>query len=42
MKIKKLFEMQKELDSHIINEHKLEGKNLVPEKIVAFIVELGN
>lgn len=41
MKIKKLFEIQKELDSHIINEHKLEGKNLVPEKIVAFIVELG-
>lgn len=40
MQLKKLFEMQKELDDHIIREHELEGKNLISNKTVAFIVEL--
>lgn len=40
MKLNKLFEMQRELDNHIIQEHELEGKNLISNKTVAFIVEL--
>ena len=38
---KKLFEMQGALDAHIINEKELEGQDLLPMKILALQVELG-
>lgn len=41
MKLKKLFEMQRELDTYIIGQHELEGENLTSKRVVAFIVELG-
>lgn len=41
MELKKLFEMQKELDSHIIKKHEREDIDLINYKIVAFIVEFG-
>ncbi|MGC4375905.1 dUTP diphosphatase [Fictibacillus sp. Mic-4] len=41
MNLKKLFEMQQELDDHIIKEHGLEGQNLLPDKNLALQVELG-
>ena len=41
MNISELYEMQRELDNRICKEHRLEGKNLVPSKILALQVELG-
>ncbi|SCY39473.1 dUTP diphosphatase [Alkaliphilus peptidifermentans] len=41
MNIEKLFQIQKELDMKILKEHQLEGKDLVPRKILALLVELG-
>jgi dimeric dUTPase (all-alpha-NTP-PPase superfamily) len=39
--LQKLFEMQKSLDERIIREKGLERKNLLPNKILALQVELG-
>lgn len=39
MELKRLFEMQRELDNHIIQEHELEGKKLIGKKVAAFVVE---
>lgn len=41
MELKELFEMQKKLDEHIIEEKGLEGQDLLPKKILALQVELG-
>lgn len=41
MNLSRLFKMQQKLDEHIIKEHGLEGQNLLPEKILALQVELG-
>ncbi|MFN7250705.1 MAG: dUTP diphosphatase [Anaerobacillus sp.] len=41
MNFKQMFQMQKELDERIRNEHKLMNVNLIDEKILAFQVELG-
>lgn len=38
---KTLFTMQKQLDEHIVTEKGLEGQDLLPEKILALRVELG-
>ncbi|WP_251860617.1 dUTP diphosphatase [Clostridium sp. Marseille-Q2269] len=40
MNLKKLFELQKNLDEHITKNHSLEGKSLLSEKILALQVEL--
>jgi len=37
----KLYEIQKQLDDRIHNEHGLKDKNLIPSKILALQVELG-
>ena len=41
MNLKKLFPLQKELDSHIVKEKGLEGQDLLDKKILALQVELG-
>lgn len=41
MDLSKLFEMQRELDERIVREKGLEGQNLLPNKILALQVELG-
>lgn len=41
MNLKELFDMQKKLDEHIIKEKGLEGQDLLPKKILALQVELG-
>jgi dimeric dUTPase (all-alpha-NTP-PPase superfamily) len=41
MNFVKLFEMQKELDSRIENEHGLHNESLVERKLLALLVELG-
>ncbi|PCK22766.1 dUTPase [Bacillus pumilus] len=41
MNLKKMFEMQKELDDRIIQEKGLEGQDLLPNTYVALITELG-
>jgi dimeric dUTPase (all-alpha-NTP-PPase superfamily) len=41
MNLQKLFEAQRKLDEHIIREKGLEGKDLLPDKILALQVELG-
>lgn len=41
MDLIELFDMQKQLDKRIHIEHGLEGKNLLPSKILALQVELG-
>lgn len=41
MNLTKLFEMQRELDERIIKEKGLEGQDLLPQKILALQVELG-
>lgn len=41
MELKKLFEMQRNLDNRIIKQHKLDGKNLINDTVIAFMVELG-
>lgn len=40
MSIKRLFEMQKELDERIVKEKKLETRDLIEEKVLAMQVEL--
>ena len=39
--LEKLFETQKLLDKRIVDEHKLQGQDLLPKKILALQVELG-
>jgi dimeric dUTPase (all-alpha-NTP-PPase superfamily) len=41
MNLQKLFEAQRKLDEHIIREKGLEGHDLLPQKILALQVELG-
>jgi dimeric dUTPase (all-alpha-NTP-PPase superfamily) len=41
MNLSKLFEMQKALDERIVKEKGLEGQDLLPQKILALQVELG-
>lgn len=41
MNLNKLFELQKELDQHIIQEKGLQGEDLLDKKILALQVELG-
>ncbi|WP_096435932.1 dUTP diphosphatase [Alteribacter populi] len=41
MNLKKLFKMQKELDQDIVKRKGLEGQDLLPKKILALQVELG-
>lgn len=41
MNLEKLFSMQKSLDERIVREKDLEGQDLLPEKILALQVELG-
>ncbi|MDP4144866.1 MAG: dUTP diphosphatase [Bacillota bacterium] len=41
MDLKKLFDMQRELDNRIINEHKLQGESLFSQKVLALQVEVG-
>lgn len=41
MDIIKLYNMQKELDARIIKQHGLEDQDLLPQKILALQVELG-
>lgn len=41
MNLTKLFEMQKVLDERINKEKGLEGQDLLPQKILALLVELG-
>ncbi|KAA0944172.1 dUTPase [Sporosarcina sp. ANT_H38] len=41
MNLTKLFEMQKVLDKRIVEDKGLQGHNLLPEKILALQVELG-
>jgi len=40
MHLSKLFETQKLLDKRIVDEHKLHGQDLLPQKILALQVEL--
>ena len=41
MNIAHLFEIQRKLDQHIIEKKGLEGQDLLPKKILALQVELG-
>lgn len=41
MNVKLLYQMQKELDSHIESQHNLQSENLIDRKILALLVELG-
>lgn len=41
MNLQKLFNMQRTLDARIVKEHGLEGQDLLPQKILALQVELG-
>ncbi len=41
MKLEKLFEIQKALDDKILMEHQLQKQDLVPPKLLALQVELG-
>ena len=41
MNLAHLFEVQRELDQHIIEKKGLEGQDLLPQKILALQVELG-
>src|SRR5690606_208860 len=41
MNLTKLFELQRKLDEHIIKEKGLDGEDLLPKKILALQVELG-
>jgi dimeric dUTPase (all-alpha-NTP-PPase superfamily) len=40
MDLKRLYSMQKELDTHIVNNHQLQNENLVDRKILALLVEV--
>jgi dimeric dUTPase (all-alpha-NTP-PPase superfamily) len=41
MNLTKLFEIQKQLDERIVKEYNLQGEDLLPKKILALQVELG-
>lgn len=41
MNIERLFGLQKELNTRIVLEHKLQDENLYNQRMVAFLVELG-
>ncbi|WP_413308356.1 dUTP diphosphatase [Bacillus sp. 1P10SD] len=41
MQLKKLFEMQKALDSHIEEKHQLQNEALFDRKVLALLVEIG-
>ncbi|MCK7605392.1 MULTISPECIES: dUTP diphosphatase [Geobacillus] len=41
MKLKRLFELQRELDERIVKEKGLSGQDLLPNKVLALQVELG-
>ncbi|MDQ4683029.1 dUTP diphosphatase, partial [Stenotrophomonas maltophilia group sp. RNC7] len=41
MNLGELFEMQRKLDEHIVREKGLDGQDLLPKKILALQVELG-
>jgi dimeric dUTPase (all-alpha-NTP-PPase superfamily) len=41
MNLNKLFQIQKELDQKIVDKHGLHGEDLLPKKILALQVELG-
>lgn len=41
MNLTKLFNMQRELDNRIVEQHGLQGQDLLPQKILALQVELG-
>lgn len=41
MDIQRLFNIQKELDQRIVENHNLHGRNLIPDKVLALEVELG-
>lgn len=41
MNLQKLFNTQRELDNRIVKQHGLEGQDLLPQKILALQVELG-
>ncbi|AIM15846.1 MULTISPECIES: dUTP diphosphatase [Neobacillus] len=41
MQLKKLFQMQKALDSHIEEKHQLQNEDLFSRKVLALLVELG-
>jgi len=41
MNLAKLFETQKLLDNRIVDEHNLQGQDLLPKKILSLQVELG-
>jgi len=41
MNLETLFSMQKDLNTRIVEEHKLEDKNLSKQRMLAFLVELG-
>ena len=41
MNLNELFELQRKLDEHIVKEKGLEGQDLLPKKILALQVELG-
>ena len=41
MKLQELFDIQRELDQRIIEKHGLQGDDLLPKKILALQVELG-
>jgi dimeric dUTPase (all-alpha-NTP-PPase superfamily) len=41
MNLKALFEIQAELDKRIVEKHNLQGEDLLPKKILALQVELG-
>jgi dimeric dUTPase (all-alpha-NTP-PPase superfamily) len=41
MNLTKLFDMQRTLDARIVEQHGLQGQDLLPQKILALQVELG-
>jgi dimeric dUTPase (all-alpha-NTP-PPase superfamily) len=41
VQLEKLFQMQKELDSHIEEKHQLENEDLFNRKVLALLVEIG-
>lgn len=41
MNLQELFSIQKQLDERIVKEHRLEGQDLLPKKLLALQVELG-
>ncbi len=41
MRVNQLFEMQAQLDQHIVEQHQLQKENLFDRKVVALLVEIG-